>query len=31
MGCAPIAHSLWGSIMNYNPENPKWVGLVSDP
>ena len=31
MGCAPIAHSLWGSIMNYNPENPKWVSLTWDP
>ena len=26
MGCAPIAHALWGSVMNYNHENPKWVG-----
>ena len=25
MGCAPIAHALWGSIMNYNPKDPKWV------
>lgn len=25
MGCAPMAHVLWGSVMNYNPSNPKWV------
>ena len=25
MGCAPIAHTLWGSIMNYDPKNPKWI------
>lgn len=24
MGCAPMAHALWGSIMKYNPANPKW-------
>lgn len=24
MGCAPMAHALWGSIMKYNPKNPKW-------
>lgn len=24
MGCAPIAHALWGSVMNYDPKNPKW-------
>lgn len=25
MGCAPMAHILWGSIMNYSSVNPKWV------
>lgn len=25
MGCAPIAHALWGTAMNYDPKNPKWV------
>ena len=25
MGCAPIAHALWTSIMNYDPKNPKWI------
>lgn len=25
MGCAPIAHALWGTVMNYDPKNPKWV------
>ena len=25
MGCAPIAHTLWGSIMNYDPKNPQWI------
>lgn len=24
MGCAPIAHVLYGSIMNYSPKNSKW-------
>lgn len=24
MGCAPMAHALWGSVMQYNPEDPKW-------
>lgn len=24
MGCAPMAHVLWGSVMHYNPANPKW-------
>jgi transketolase len=24
MGCAPMAHVLWKSIMSYNPANPKW-------
>ena len=26
MGCAAIAHSLFGHIMNFNPENPSWWG-----
>lgn len=30
MGCAPIAHALWGSVMNYDPKNPKWVIFVKD-
>lgn len=25
MGCAPIAYELWGSHMNHNPKNPKWL------
>eukprot|EP00730_Choanoeca_flexa_P000139 TRINITY_DN10062_c0_g1_i2.p1 TRINITY_DN10062_c0_g1~~TRINITY_DN10062_c0_g1_i2.p1 ORF type:complete len:684 (+),score=235.73 TRINITY_DN10062_c0_g1_i2:65-2116(+) len=25
MGCAPLAHALWGRYMNFNPENPKWA------
>ena len=25
MGCAPIAHALWTSFMNYDPKNPKWI------
>ena len=25
MGCAPIAHAQWTSIMNYDPKNPKWI------
>ena len=25
MGCAPIAHALWGTAMNYDPKNSKWV------
>lgn len=25
MGCAPMAHTLWSYVMNYNPENPKWA------
>jgi transketolase len=24
MGCAPIAHVLFGDIMNFSPTNPKW-------
>jgi transketolase len=24
MGCAPIAHLLYGSIMNFSPKDPKW-------
>lgn len=24
MGCAPIAHLLYGSFMNYSPQDPKW-------
>jgi len=24
MGCAPMAHLLWGEIMNYSPSNPEW-------
>ena len=27
MGCAPIAHTLWSEVMNYDPKNPKWVRL----
>eukprot|EP00698_Gefionella_okellyi_P018905 TRINITY_DN5723_c0_g1_i1.p1 TRINITY_DN5723_c0_g1~~TRINITY_DN5723_c0_g1_i1.p1 ORF type:complete len:703 (-),score=174.87 TRINITY_DN5723_c0_g1_i1:571-2577(-) len=25
MGCAPMAHLLWGTFMNYNPRDPKWL------
>lgn len=25
MGCAPMAHLLWGEFMNYSNENPKWI------
>ncbi|MBD3409375.1 MAG: transketolase, partial [Ignavibacteriales bacterium] len=25
MGCAPLAHMLYGKIMNHNPENPSWA------
>lgn len=25
MGCAPMAHVLFGRVMNYNPANPKWI------
>uniref|UniRef100_A0A7S1KC05 transketolase n=1 Tax=Vitrella brassicaformis TaxID=1169539 RepID=A0A7S1KC05_9ALVE len=25
MGCAPMAHALWGSIMNYAPKHPDWI------
>ncbi|CAK4609795.1 hypothetical protein AeMF1_021366 [Aphanomyces euteiches] len=24
MGCAPMAHVLFGKVMNFNPTNPKW-------
>ena len=24
MGCAPIAHALWSSVMNYAPSTPDW-------
>lgn len=24
MGCAPIAHLLWGEVMNYSPSKPQW-------
>ena len=24
MGCAAIAHTLFGHVMNFNPSNPKW-------
>ena len=24
MGCAAIAHTLFGHVMNFNPENPNW-------
>jgi hypothetical protein len=24
MGCAPMAHMLWKSIMNCNPADPSW-------
>jgi len=24
MGCAPMAVSLWGEVMNYNPADPQW-------
>jgi len=24
MGCAPMAHLLWGEFMNYNPSAPNW-------
>ena len=25
MGCAPIAHLLWSTVMNYNPADPAWA------
>eukprot|EP00051_Salpingoeca_urceolata_P035783 m.31254 g.31254 ORF g.31254 m.31254 type:complete len:688 (+) comp9707_c0_seq1:242-2305(+) len=25
MGCAPIAHVLFGEVMKFSPSNPKWV------
>lgn len=28
MGCAPMAHVLWGHFMKYNPQNPKWVSSL---
>jgi len=24
MGCAPIAHALWGHTMHFSPKDPKW-------
>ena len=24
MGCAPIAHVLFGETMNFSPSNPSW-------
>jgi len=24
MGCAPMAHLLWGEVMDYSPSNPEW-------
>lgn len=24
MGCAPMAHALFGKVMNFNPKNPAW-------
>ena len=24
MGCAPMAHLLWGEVMNYSPSKPEW-------
>lgn len=29
MGCAPMAHALWGYLMNYSNEDPKWVLLYN--
>jgi transketolase len=26
MGCAAVAHALFGHVMNFNPENPSWWG-----
>jgi len=26
MGCAPIAHVLFGKVMRYDPKSPKWAG-----
>lgn len=25
MGCAPMAHALWGHAMHFSPEEPKWA------
>ncbi|KAF0696505.1 hypothetical protein As57867_012695, partial [Aphanomyces stellatus] len=25
MGCAPMAHTLFGKVMNFNPSNPHWT------
>eukprot|EP01051_Picozoa_sp_SAG22_P022712 SAG22_NODE_5550_length_994_cov_1.423464_1_plen_138_part_10 len=25
MGCAPMAHVLWGSVMKYSPADPEWA------
>lgn len=24
MGCAPLAHLLWGEVMHYSPSRPEW-------
>ncbi|CAM9899423.1 unnamed protein product, partial [Discosporangium mesarthrocarpum] len=26
MGCAPMAHVLFSSVMNFSPSNPRWMG-----
>jgi len=25
LGCAPMAHALWGRVMRFSPEDPKWM------
>jgi transketolase len=25
MGCAPMAHLLWGEVMKYSPSDPEWI------
>lgn len=25
LGCAPIAHALWGRLMRFSPKDPKWL------
>jgi transketolase len=25
MGCAPMAHLLWGEVMNYSSKDPAWI------
>ena len=25
MGCAPMAHVLWGSVMSYSAKDPAWI------